>query len=247
MPNPIKLKAIITAVTEYGPDVYWVTLEPERSVPKYKPGQFLHLTVDEFDPSGGYWPESRVFSIASSWNPRKIEIVYSVKGRYTSLMKEKINPGAIVWLKLPYGNFVVDSRFEGGHTMILIAGGTGVSPFLPLLGNLQDSLVQQGNIKLHYGVRKNRMILGRILIGNLAERGQLSCIISVEDEEPDQSIPNVSYTTGRLDIGEIFEMSSDLANPAFYLSGPPAMIRNFRDYLLAKDVGGDRIHIDEWE
>ncbi|MDP2816409.1 MAG: FAD-dependent oxidoreductase [Rectinemataceae bacterium] len=241
------MKANVVTVNECGPDVYWITMEPERSVPKYKPGQFLHLTVDEFDPSDGYWPESRVFSIASAWDPRKVEIVYSVKGRYTALMKEKIAPGSTVWLKLPYGNFVVDSGSGGVQDIVLIAGGTGVSPFLPLLGNLHGGLTRDGHIRLHYGARENRMLIGLKLIGDLTARGLLSCTVSVEDEEPEQSVSGIRYETGRLNMEKIFEMSRDLENPAFYLSGPPAMIRSFRDSLLARGVGSDRIRIDEWE
>ena len=35
------------------------------AVTPFKPGQFLHLALDAFEP-GGFWPESRVFSIASA-------------------------------------------------------------------------------------------------------------------------------------------------------------------------------------
>ena len=36
-----------------------------RRCPLFKPGQFLHLAIDPYD-GAGFWPESRVFSIASS-------------------------------------------------------------------------------------------------------------------------------------------------------------------------------------
>lgn len=71
MANPIKLKAVVTKVQSYGEGVYEVALKPVGTVPSYKPGQFLHLTVDEYDPAGGFWPESRVFSIASAYSTRR--------------------------------------------------------------------------------------------------------------------------------------------------------------------------------
>ncbi len=71
MANPVKLKAVVTKVQSYGDGVYELTLTPAGTVPRYKPGQFLHLTVDEYDPAGGFWPESRVFSIASASSTRR--------------------------------------------------------------------------------------------------------------------------------------------------------------------------------
>ena len=37
---------------------------PNGRAPRFRPGQFLHLALDAYDPSG-FWPDSRVFSIAS--------------------------------------------------------------------------------------------------------------------------------------------------------------------------------------
>ena len=83
MANPIKLKAVVSRVQAYGDGVYEVAMVPEGFVPRYKPGQFLHLTVDEYDPAGGFWPESRVFSIASASGSDDIRIVFTVKGLST--------------------------------------------------------------------------------------------------------------------------------------------------------------------
>jgi len=133
MANPIKLKATVSSVQQFGEGVYEISMVPEGFVPRYKPGQFLHLTVDEYDPAGGFWPESRVFSIASASGSDDIRIVYSVKGKYTRRMEEGLKPGATVWLKLPYGDFVIEGVLKDGQGAVLVAGGTGVSPFLPFL------------------------------------------------------------------------------------------------------------------
>ena len=83
-------------------------------MPPFRPGQFLHLTVDDYDPAG-FWPESRVFSIASSPREReRIRICYSVKGRYTTKMEQALKVGGEVWIKLPYGDFVIDDTERRG-------------------------------------------------------------------------------------------------------------------------------------
>jgi len=124
MSNPIKLKAHVLSVKSFGPDTYSVKFKPEVAPPRFKAGQFLHLTIDEYDPAGGFWPESRVFSIASALGMSELEIVYSVKGRYTRRMAEYLSPGREVWLKLPYGNFIIDASIAPGQDVVMIAGGT---------------------------------------------------------------------------------------------------------------------------
>ena len=46
-------------------------------VPRFTPGQFLHLALDPYD-ADGFWPDSRVFSIASSPDARtNLAITYA--------------------------------------------------------------------------------------------------------------------------------------------------------------------------
>jgi len=101
MANPIKLQAQVTGIQSFGTGIYEVHLKPLGRVPRFKACQFLHLSVDEYDPAGGFWPESRVFSIASSFSDSEINIVYSIKGQYTKKMEAILCEGKTIWLKLP--------------------------------------------------------------------------------------------------------------------------------------------------
>lgn len=245
MGNPIKTKATVSAVASFGTGTYSVRFRPEGAVPRFKAGQFLHLAIGEYDPAGGFWPESRVFSIASAYGAPEIEIVYSVKGRYTRLMEEALRPGREVWLKLPYGDFIVDP--SSGRDAVLVAGGTGVSPFLPFLEKLASGQGSAGGrFRLYYGVRLNDMLLAR---GTLARAARVADIrTQVEDEDPGAAVPEgAAASRGRLDIDRIFAESADLREPAFFLSGPPAMIMAFKERLARAGVTPGRIKIDEWE
>ena len=51
MPQPARLKARITEIIDHAPGLRSLYLEPERRVPRFKPGQFLHLAIDPYDPS----------------------------------------------------------------------------------------------------------------------------------------------------------------------------------------------------
>lgn len=253
MANPVKIRAEVSEVRRYGEGTYAVRMAPAARLPRFRAGQFLHLTIDDYDPAGGFWPESRVFSIASTWGDPELEIVYSVKGAYTGRMESFLAPGKEVWLKLPYGTFVIETSLPPSQDAVLVAGGTGVSPFLPFIGGLHAGQESPGDaqprgVRLYYGVRCNDMLLARELLQARAREGLLDAVVYVEQEAPDGSLaPPIRPESGRLDIGRIHRESADLRDPHYFLSGPPAMIAAFKDGLSARGTDESRIHIDEWE
>jgi ferredoxin-NADP reductase len=164
MPTPQKLRCRIQKITDHGDHVYTVDLAPERPLPRFKPGQFLHLTLDDYDPSG-FWPESRVFSIASSPAQRNdLRISYSVKGRYTARMENELQEGRWVWVKLPYGDFVI----RDAGNVALLAGGTGITAFIAFLENLMSE--HPSMVYLVYGARNRNLLIYRDMIENQVSR-----------------------------------------------------------------------------
>jgi NAD(P)H-flavin reductase len=250
MANPVKIKAKVLSINTFGSDTYVLTLKPYSNIPRYKAGQFLHLSIDAFDPTDGFWPESRVFSIASATNMSEIEIIYSVKGSYTTRMAEVLAPGYEVWLKLPYGNFIIDSLIKPKQDVVIIAGGTGISPFLPFFYELLTRNNSRDNkISLYYGIRSNALLLARHLLENCALLDNMQISICIENEPPDEYLntPYIKKMFGRLDIIKIFNEAQELNDPVFFLSGPPQMIFNFKSQLLQHGVSQENIKIDEWE
>ena len=208
MPNPIKLRAEVTEICPYGDTTFLVRMKPAGNAPRFKAGQFLHLTVDPYDPAGGFWPESRVFSIASAPGEAHIEIVYSVKGRYTTRMRESLAPGSTVWLKLPYGHFVIDSAAGQDRNVVLVAGGTGIAPFLPYLGKKGAEGFGGRKVWLYYGVRHADMILARDLLERCASGKDSRVKVFIESETPPEKVPaGTAAERGLLDIDRIFKES----------------------------------------
>jgi NAD(P)H-flavin reductase len=185
MANPIKIPAHVSEILPRGPGVYVVSFACERAVPRFRAGQFLHLSVDDFDPTTGFWPESRVFSIASRSGSDGVCIVYSVKGAYTKKMEQYLAPGKRVWLKLPYGSFVIDAAIGSGEDAVLIAGGTGISPFVPFLEERNASGWREDpHVHLAYGVRSPRHIVFPEMLARAQEFGErFSLDLFVEDDD----------------------------------------------------------------
>jgi NAD(P)H-flavin reductase len=248
MSMPRKIACAVESITDHGGRVYTVSLTPSSPVPSFRPGQFLHLTVDEYDP-GSFWPESRVFSIASSPGDRsRIRICYAVKGRYTVKMEQLLRLGGTVWIKLPYGEFVIDAETDA----VLLAGGTGISAFTAFLECLQPE--GRRRVWLLYGARHPGLWLFRdMIVRQLAQvprfRGTFFAETSgdrVGASEPDPSLAPFCKT-GRLSLDPVWPELAALGNQVYYLSGPPAMLSALTADLKYRGVEPGQIRTDAWE
>lgn len=224
MATPQKFRCLVNKISDHGDHVYTVDLGPERPVPRFKPGQFLHLTLDDYDP-GGFWPESRVFSIASAPAQRDcLKISYSVRGRYTARMENELHEGQWVWVKLPYGDFVI----RDANNVVLLAGGTGITAFIAFIDGLPDEF--HNNIFLAYGARKPELLLYRDLIDAKAgtDNGfHASYFVETEDKNKSDSTKRQSpeFFTGCLSLEAIWNRLENPSEVTYYIAGPPAMIQ----------------------
>lgn len=225
-----KIPCLVGAVSAHGDGVYSVDLEPSRPVPEFKPGQFLHLALDPYD-GAGFWPESRVFSIASSPVDRdRLVITYAVKGAFTTRMERELAPGASVWVKLPYGEFFIDPTRDA----VLLAGGTGVTAFTAFLRSLLPE--HASRVLLFYGARTPDLFVYQDLVEDRARAVPSFSVCFVPES-----------LRGRLDVAAGWPEIEGMDDPIVYLSGPPQMLTNLTAQLQARGVAPDRIQTDAWE
>jgi len=223
-----KYCAEIVSVCHLADGVYTLELSAQKPF-KYTPGAFLHLALDEYDPSGA-WPESRCFSIQTSPEETNIRITYAVKGRFTQRMEKGLSAGKQVWLKLPFGDLFTQVH-DKSHT-VFIAGGTGITPFLSLFTD--KSFAEYTNPHLYTGFRNPAFHLYQAELKKAQEiNPTLQATVFYQD------------TDGIIDIEHIHEAYPDAG--AFFISGPPEMIKSFKKYLLSKGVSEDKVKTDDWE
>jgi ferredoxin-NADP reductase len=242
MPTPVKVQAQVKGITAHGDDVFSLRLSPLQEVPRYLPGQFLHLALDAHDPSA-HWPESRVFSIATSpTRATELSVTFAVKGPFTRRMATSLRAGDMVWLKLPYGSFTLRPR--GDAETVLIAGGTGITPFVAYLEFALDERLC-APIALWYGAKTERLLLYRPLIEQCAERlAGFQAHYCVESSSG--TLPGPCWRVGRLAIADILSAVSDPGRADVFLSGPAQMITAFTAQLRGRGIGQEQIHVDAW-
>lgn len=236
MGNPRKLRCEVVAVEDHGEQVFTVELKPDRPVPAFLPGQFLHLALDPYDPSG-YWPESRVFSIASpAFERDHLVVTYSVKGGFTRRMAQELVRGREVWVKLPYGEFVV----EGTREVVLIAGGTGITAFNGFIAALPED--HPHRVTLLYGARLPGLLLGRAAMEARRSMVKALALRFFAEQEAD----GVAVLPGRIQLARLEDCAVG-TDALYYLAGPPAMLVAMRGALASRGVEPGRIRVDAWE
>lgn len=240
-----KLACVVERIVPHGERVYTLALRPDRQVPRFRAGQFLHLALDPYDPTG-FWPESRVFSIASPPAQRdSVRITYAVHGEFTARMESDLAEGRQVWIKMPYGDFVIESQAD----VVLFAGGTGVTAFTAFLEDLPGATPH--SVVLAYGARTAPLLIFRDVVERCVQR-VTSLEVTYFVEHPGETAPapvhdRVRWSEGRVSVPAIWPRLRDPFEASYYISGPPPMLRGIGDDLRARNIAPEAIHIDAWE
>jgi len=226
-----KYRSKVAALRRILPDVYSVSFETLDRPFQFRPGQFLHLALDPYDPTRP-WPDSRCFSIQSppAKSERTVDISFATKGAFTRRMAEELQCGREVWLKMPYGDlFSVD---YADKPCVFVAGGTGVTPFLSLFGD--GAFVRFAHASLYLGVRSAAYhVFGQTLEDAKRANPAFAVEVFVEDVQGQIPLDRVLGKHGKQAV--------------YFLSGPVGMIRSFRNRLAAAEVPADQIRSDDWE
>ncbi len=228
-----KYKSKIVSIENHNSSVYTISFESLSRPFKYYPGQFLHLALDENYDGAGEWPESRCFSMRSNPEEQVLRITYSVQGDFTKRMEQQLEVGNEVWLKLPYGNLFTQSH--GKQNTVFIAGGTGITPLLSLFTH--SSFNEYENPRIYLGFRSKEYNVYNDELSQMRQQRALKEDILLEIVYENEK--------GVLNIENIVGENSE--HVPYFISGPPKMIKLFKNVLMNNNVPIENILTDDWE
>lgn len=233
-----KYRSTIVSIINPFTGIY--TLEFRSLVGKYKflPGQFLHIALDEDYDGSTQWPDSRCFSMQSNPDNETIKITYAVKGEFTHLMEQQLKVGSEVWLKLPYGDLFTQPHNKANT--VFIAGGTGITPFLSLFTH--ESFNEYINPHIYLGFRSKDYNIYQ----DELDRMQKIRVIRQDWCNTHKFVKSFFQDEdGIINIQQIFDENG--IDSDYFISGPPVMIKAFKQALIASRVPPFQIKTDEWE
>lgn len=223
-----KYRSTIVSLNNPFSGIYTLELKTLNGKYKYHPGQFLHLALDTDYDGSGQWPESRCFSMQSNPDDETIKITYAVKGQFTRQMEQQLKVGSEVWLKLPYGDLFTQPHNK--TNTVFIAGGTGITPFLSLFTH--ESFKEYINPRIYLGFRSKAYNIYNDEL-NRSHNSLKFVKLYFQDEE------------GVINVEQIFLDNN--TNSDYFISGPPMMIKTFKQALIVKGVFTNQVLTDDWE
>lgn len=224
-------KAKVLNIKEHGSEIREYTLQLERKY-YFEAGSFLLLTL-EIKEDYTRWPESRNFSIASSYREDgTIRLIIRKVGTYTTRIFNELKTGSVCTVKYAYGDFLLPF-FDQSAPVYCIAGGTGVAPILGFCEQLKRQGMES-RLHVFYSFKNKQEQPGIDVLKSIVPVSQLHLFCTREE------IKGISHR-------RIQNMDLDLTNfekGSYYICGGEEFTRAFVDYLQSKQA--HNIYTDEW-
>ncbi|WP_169796813.1 ferredoxin--NADP reductase [Chondromyces crocatus] len=220
-------------------------VDPEGSPFVFLPGQFLTLLVELEGET-----LRRAYSICSGLDEPTGGVAVTVKrvpnGRVSSLLVTQARPGDLLGVLGPSGNFTVSPDAARRRDLVLIGGGSGITP---LFSMAQSVLAREpaSTVRLLFANRSWDEIIFRAALESLEETysGRFT-VRHVLESAPE----GWQGGLGRLDVegctaeleGLAGAIDETLEPPEFFVCGPEGLMAVVRDALRALRVPASRIH-----
>ena len=160
-------------------------------------------------------------------------------GYVSSFLNESVGVGLEVEAAGPFGQFYFK---ESEHErIVLIAGGSGITPMISILRYIDDLSLETPVILL-YCIRTLQDVIFERALRELEARHSGFKMVIV----PSQKDPNWSGPHGHISRELIASHVHDLPSSTFFLCGPPLFMQKAREILQALHVSGEKIKIEHF-
>ncbi|MFQ6123621.1 MAG: FAD-dependent oxidoreductase [Candidatus Heimdallarchaeota archaeon] len=196
---------------------------------QYKAGQFFVIDI----------PVNREkyrhhFSFSSS-PTEKGYLEFTTKMSDSNFKKalRELNPGDIVNLKGPFGNFTLT---EGIKKIAMLAGGIGITPFRSIIKDSIDKN-QALNFILLYGNHREEDIIFKEEFDKIQSSFRNLKVVHILLEPPEAWNGYTGFINSKIIQTEI----PDLTERHFYVCGPPQMIEDMKKILHELSIPNEQI------
>ena len=228
-----RLRLQLTEKRQLGPNLYDFVFTPHAPL-AFHAGQYLEWTLPH--PHADDRGNRRTFTIASSPTEDTVHLGVKFYNPSSSFKRALLamEPGQQLWAGHLTGDFILPDN--PAQKMIWIAGGIGITPFRSMAQYIVDSK-QQHDIVLFYAIADpQEQAYSEVFVQAKAYGLRLVPILGAKE------IPaNWHGLTGFLTPDIINQEVPDYTERHFYMSGPNAMVTNYR--TMAKKMGVPRGHI----
>ncbi len=204
----------------------------------FQPGQFLEWTMPLNNPDSR--GNRRYFTIASAPTETEIKLGVRIMENGSAFKRELVSlePGKQLVAHGLSGEFILPK--DKNKKLVFIAGGIGITPFRSMIRYLLD-LKQKRDIVLFYACARHDDFAYRELFDEAREIGLRTVYLITDPKEaPEHWSGKMGFLTETL----LKDAVADYSNRTFYLSGPNAMVENYKKLLLKTGISRSSIKTD---
>ncbi|MBD8608111.1 2Fe-2S iron-sulfur cluster binding domain-containing protein [Aeromicrobium sp. CFBP 8757] len=199
-----------------------VVMRPNGAWRGFRPGQHVQFGV-EVDGTR----RIRVFSVSSAPTSRRSDRTFSVSvkahpdGYVSQFLHRELAPGTIVYLSQAEGEFVLPEVVPS--TLLLVSGGSGVTPVMSMLRTLRDEGHAGDVTFLHYARSRDDEMFTDELDEIAATTSMRVVRVYTRAPEPGAEL------AGRFHVDHLKHLGLDPATTLTYVCGPAGLIASVRD------------------
>lgn len=200
----------------------------------FLPGQYANLKV----PGSEEHQRAYSFSSMAAGSPSVSFLIRNVPGGLMSgFLSERAKPGTEITLTGPYGSFYLRAV---QRPLLMLAGGTGLAPFLAMLDKVAAAGGNAVPIHLIYGVNTDRDIVERdkleAFVQQIPNFSYAVCVVDANSEQPRKG-----YVTHHMEPAHLNDGNVDI-----YLCGPPPMVEAVARHLQDVNVKSASFHFEKF-
>ncbi|SDP47154.1 nitric oxide dioxygenase [Nakamurella panacisegetis] len=236
--HPLRPYRVVRRIDETQ-DVISLILEPADGgqLPAISPGQYVSVFVDL--PDGGRQPRQYTVS-STALGPRLQITVRRVRGingapdgQVSSYLHDAVQPGDLLDVSVPAGDFVVQSS-DG--PLLLASAGAGITTVLPIVEHIARTQPKRTVIVAHADRTAQDHALRETVLHVARELDDFTAYTWYETLDPG----NDRSRQGFMDLSEV-PLPDDVQ---VFTCGPLPFMRHVRSTLLARGIPADRIRYE---
>jgi propane monooxygenase reductase subunit len=231
-------EAVLTGITPLTHDIRLLEIEIDKPL-RFWAGQFVDLTI----PGRGI---TRSFSMANA-PVQQNRLAFIIKkypdGAFSALLDGELKPGDRLTAKGPYGTCF--RREERPGPMVLIGGGSGMSPLWSILNDHAES-GEQRPVRFFYGARTRRDLFHLDEFVEFARRlPDFRFIPALSHAEPGDEWTGETGFVHEV-VARVLREEGLPGEIDAYTCGPPPMIDAVLPVLQMAGVEPERIYFDKF-
>ncbi|MBS0213770.1 MAG: FAD-dependent oxidoreductase [Proteobacteria bacterium] len=209
---------------------------------EFRAGQAIDLILPIPGVAADSSDAKHAFSIVAA--PFEDELIFATRMRdsaYKRVLRE-LPMGAPVQIDGPFGALTLHKKPT--RAGVLIAGGVGITPFMSILRQAAHEQAPQPLLLLY----SNRRPEDAAFLHELQELEQRNPRFRLHATMTDMPLSKQPWDgpTGMLDAARIRDLSRELPEPIYYVSGPPGLVAAMRKLLVEAGVDEDDVRSEEF-